>query len=311
MLTALSLAACGGGGGSSGSGTVVPTATPSGASTAAPTASPTPAPTATPTPLAVTGTALEFTSGAPLAGFTVTVGALPNAATCLNGQSATSMPCGVVASPLPTVTTSASGAFSIAVPAAGSYMLTIGKDTTYATLHRTISATISGLALGTVKIAALTTDEQAWLVDINHQRATVSVPTSFANLSIDEYAEEQARAEVAAIASGAQPYSDATESLFANNYAAEPGAMYGATGVAALIALPNLYLTADSAWMGEKANCPGGNWQTCPNLETTGHYINLSNTANVWIGVGESNASFNYLNEGLGEWAYAAIPILN
>jgi hypothetical protein len=310
MLAALSLAACGGGGGG---GSVVPTAAPSGASTAAPTMSPTPmpTPTPTPTPLAVTGTAVELTSGTPLAGFTVTVGALPNASTCLTAQSATSMPCGVVASPLPTVTTSASGAFSIAVPAAGTYMLSIGKDTTYATLHRTLVATSSGLALGTVNIAALTTDEQAWLVDINHQRATVSFPTSFANLSIDEYAEEQARAEVAAIVSGAQPYGDATESLFANNYAAEPGAMYGATGVAALGALPNVYLDADSAWMGEKANCAGGNWQTCPFAENTGHYINLSNTANVWIGVGESNSSFNYMNLGQSFWAYAAIPIIN
>jgi hypothetical protein len=189
-------------------------------------------------------------------------------------------------------------------------MLTIVKDTTYATLHRTITATSSGLALGTVKIAALTTDEQAWLVDVNHQRATVSFPTSFANLSIDEYAEEQARAEVAAIVSGAQPYGDATEALFANNYAAEPGAMYGATGVAALITLPNLYIDADNGWMGEKANCTGGNWQTCPFAENTGHYINLSNTANVWIGVGESNESFNYASLGQA-WAYAAIPIIN
>ncbi len=304
MLTALTLAACGGGGGGSSGGAVVPTAAPSSSPTVSPTPSPTPTPT--PTPLAVTGTALEFTSNAPLVGFTVTVGALPNAATCLNTQSATSMPCGVVASPLPTVTTSASGTFSIAVPTAGTYMLTIGKDTTYATLHRTITATSSGLALGTVKIAALTTDEQAWLIDVNHQRATVSFPTSFANLAIDEYAEEQARAEVSAIVSGAQPYGDATEGIYNNAYFNEPGAMYSVGSVSDLVGSASAYLQADINWMSEKANCPSGNWQTCTFAENTGHYINISNTRDVWVGLAESATSFVDPPYG-NEWAYAML----
>jgi hypothetical protein len=290
------IAACGGGGGSS----------PGGGTTVVPTAAPTIAATPTAAALSVSGTAQEYTSGAALGGFTVTVGQVPNAATCLNGEAANSMPCGIPASPLPTVTTSATGAFSIALPTAGTYMLTIGKDATYATLHRTITV-VAGtpLALGTVKIAALSADEQAWVTDVNNQRANVSTPVSFANLAVDEYAEEQARAEVAAIVSGAQPYGDVTEGTFLNYYVASPGAMYGGASVAALVSSADAYLTADGLWMAEKANCPNG-WQACSFASNTGHYINISSTGNVWLGLGESASSYNDPPYGT-EWAYAII----
>ena len=311
IVATMSFVACGGGGGGStggGSG-VVPTSTPTFAQ-----ATPTPiaTPTTAPASLTVNGSVQEFTAGTALAGFTVTVGSVPNATTCLNTESATAMPCGVPASPLPTVATSATGTFSITVPAAGTYMLTIGKDATYATLHRTITVTAgSSLALGTLKVAALSSDEQNWLIDVNHQRSTVSVPVSFANLVVDEYAEEQARAEVAAIVSGSQAYGDATESLFAGNYVAAPGALFQASGAATLIAQSGQYVNADREWMTEIANCPGGNWETCAFAETTGHYINVSNTQNVWIGLGESSSSFNYMSLGLPEWAYDLIPVVN
>ncbi len=249
----------------------------------------------------------QYASGAALAGFTVTVGAVPNAATCLNAESATAMPCGVPASPQATMTTSPTGTFTIAVPAGGTYMLTIGKDATYATLHRTIVVGAgTPLALGTLKVAALTTDEQAWLIDVNNQRATVSVPTSFANLVVDEYAEEQARAEVAAIVSGAEPYGDATEGVYSAAYAQETGSLYAAAGVSALIGSAGAFLQADSSWMGEKSNCASGNWESCTFAGNTGHYINISNTQNVWIGMAES--SLSYINPTYGsEWAYAMV----
>jgi len=306
FVMVFALGACGGGGGSSsgGGGTVAPIVDPANGSTSAPTAAPTATPTAT--ALGVSGTAQEFTSGAALSGFTVTLGAVPNAATCLNGESAGSMPCGVPASPLPTVTTSATGTFTIAAPSPGTYMLTIGKDTTYATLHRTVTITAgTPLVLGTVKIAALTADEQAWVADVNNQRATVSAPVSFANLAVDEYAEEQARAEVAAIVSGAQPYGDATEGIFLGYYLGSPGAMYGGGSVAALVGTPSAYLDADQLWMAEKANCPSG-WQLCTFAANTGHYINISSTGDVWLGLAESNSSYNDPPYG-SEWAYAII----
>jgi hypothetical protein len=186
-------------------------------------------------------------------------------------------------------------------------MLTIGKDTTYATLHRTITvAAGTPLALGTLKVAALSSDEQAWVVDVNTQRATVSVPVSFANLAVDEYAEEQARAEVAAIVSGAQPYGDTTEELFNGYYYASPGVIYGAGSVAALVGSPSAYLTADALWMNEKGNCPSGNWMTCTFSETTGHYINISSTGDVWLGISESSSSYDDPPYG-NEWAYVIL----
>jgi hypothetical protein len=162
------LAACGGGGGGSNPG-IVPTSQ---------TASP------TPTPQTVSGTLVDYSSSAPLAGFIVTVGTAPSVSSCLAAQTASSQPCGVPASPLQTVTTAADGTFSVTVPSAGNYMLQIAKDTAHATLHR---------------IVGVSSDEQAWLTDVNSQRATVSVPTSFANLVVDEYAEEQTRADVASL----------------------------------------------------------------------------------------------------------------
>jgi len=186
-------------------------------------------------------------------------------------------------------------------------MLTIGKDSTYATLHRAVTVGATSLALGTLKIAALSSDEQAWVSDVNDQRATVSSPASFPNLVVDEYAEEQARAEVAAIVTGVQPYGDATESLYAKAYFGEPGSLYSVNGVADLVAAPSGFLQADAAWMtGEKSNCPGGDWQTCTVAENTGHYINISTTNDIWIGLGESIASFNDPPYG-NEWAYAML----
>ncbi len=324
-LSALSFAACGGGGsGSSGGTSVVPTPTtsapattvtpsasaspapkasssPNAAAGASPSASPSPSPSPSaspspsPSPIAVTGTVTEFTSGMPLSGFTVTIGATPNPTTCLANQTNTSQPCGVPASILATTSTSSTGAFSIPVPAAGSYLLTIALNSTYATLHQFVTVGSTGLAMGSVHVAALSSDEQNWLIDLNNQRATVSFPTSFSNLVIDEFAEEQARAEAAAIASGAQPQSDATGDLFDGYEFVEAGQLdsdqpYSSDGAIAP-GPPGNYMEADTGFMSEKTNCPSGNWQTCPFAENTGHYINLSNTRNVWVGLGESSVA--------------------
>jgi hypothetical protein len=251
FLLVATIAGCGGGSGGS---------SPGGGSSVIPT--PTPTPSSASVPLAISGTATEFTSGTALSGFTVVVGQLPNAQTCNAMQTASTNACGAVVSPQPAVSTSASGSFSVTVPTAGTYMLTISNGASYATLHRTVTVTTGLLGLGTVKVAALSADEQAWVADLNAQRATVSVPVSFGNLVVDEYAEEQARAEVAAIVSGAQPYGDPTESLFTGYYAAMPGAMYAAGGVAALRVSASAYLSADAVWMAEKATCPSENWQT-------------------------------------------------
>jgi hypothetical protein len=310
-IAALAVAGCGGGGGTSGGTSVVPTGGGGSSVTPTPTATTSPTPTATPTiaPQSISGTAVEFTSGAALAGFTVTIGQTPAPSTCLNSESNTVMACGSVASPAATATTSSSGAFTLsAVP--GTYMLTIGKDSTFATLHRTITVAATGLALGSVKISALTADEQAWVADLNSQRATVSVPVSFANLQVDEYAQELARAEAAAVANGTQPFGDPTEALYQTLYAAEPGVIYQASGSAAEYPTTSAYVSVDNAFFAEKANCPGGSWTNCPFSQSTGHYINLANTQNVWVGVGES-ATPLIISPTNHAYVYDIIPVVN
>ncbi len=288
------LAACGGGGsGSTSGGSVLPTTSP--------TTTPTTTPTATPN--TISGTAVEFVSSAPLSGFTVTVGGVPAASTCLASQTASTNACGVPAGATATTTTSSTGTFSVTVPTTGTYMVTIGKDTTYATLHRTVAVAPGANALGSVKIAALSTDEQNWLVDVNNQRATVSYPASFANLQVDEYAEEQARLWAANVVAGTTPYSDAGYATYQAAYAANPGAINGAAGTLSLGGAASQYLIADQLWMYEKNNCPSGNWQTCTFAGNTGHYINISNTNTVWIGLGESSNSGNIAGFGT-HWAY-------
>ena len=190
-------------------------------------------------------------------------------------------------------------------------MLTIAKDGTYATLHRTVTS--ASPALGTMKITALSADEQAWLTDANSLRATVATPTSYANLTVDEYAEEQARAWAAGIVAGTVTYSDAAYAPFQAAYSANPGAMYSVAGVLSIVpnvsAFPVTYGSAasgtvvlpagtpgfkssDAAWMyGDKNNCVApytwNNAASC-SASTAGHYVNLSNTKDVWVGLGES-----------------------
>lgn len=302
----LLLSACSGGGGSGGgSGGVVPVMIPTPGTTPMP-ASPTP--TATPIPTTVAGSAVELVSGSALSGFAVVIGSIPT--NCLAAQSVSAMPCGSPVAPLYTTTTDAMGIFSLAIPAGGTYMLTIGKDSTYATLHRSVNVNVGPNAIGAVKIAALSIDEQKWLVDANNQRATVSVPTSYGNMLVDEYAEEQARQWAADVASGKTAFGDAGYSPYQSAYGSSPGSMYSAAGVLALGAAAGAYISADQSWMSEKANCPNGNWQTCTFAHNTGHYINLSNTNTVWVGLGESASSFAYPPYG-NEYAYNLMLIEN
>ena len=223
------------------------------------------------TPNTISGTTVEYVSNAPLSGFTVTVGQVPDAGTCLATQAASANACGVPAGMTVKTTTSSSGTFSVTAPATGTYMLTIGKDATYATLHRTVSVAAGANAIGTVKIAALSTDEQNWLVDVNTQRATAAVPASFANLQVDEYAEEQARKWSADVVAGTTTFGDAGYAPYQAAYGADPGAIYGAAGVLGLGGAPSQYVLIDNEAMAEKSNCPSGNWQTCTFASNTGH----------------------------------------
>ena len=158
-------------------------------------------------------------------------------------------------------------------------------------MHRTLSVSSGTNAVGTVKLTALTADQQAWLADVNNQRATVSSPVSFPNLVVDEYAQEQANQWALDEAAGKTAFTDAAYGPYQSNYVANTGALYTAAGVLALVGGAGQYLAADQGWMSEKSNCTNGDWQTCAFSETTGHYINISNTNTAWIGLGESSTT--------------------
>jgi len=299
LLLAGLLSACGGGG-SGGGGSALPP----------PSGGPTPTP---PPSFGVAGILTDADTGAALGGATVTLGALPNATTCNRAQTDTFNACGAPTAPVLITATNASGQFSLALAAGGTYMLAIAAPS-YATFHRVVSASPAGrlaTAIITAQITHLTADEIAWLADFNNRRATISLPHSFPNLAVDEYAERQARRWAADVAAGITQYGDAGWTSYANAYGASPGAMYIVGAIGDLVPPPQgQWSTADGAWFAEKANCPGGNWQTCQFASNTGHYIEASNTSDVWVGLGESLTSFNYPPFGQ-QYAYGVMIIGN
>ncbi len=314
------LAACGGGG--SGPAPVTPSTPlvvstsaaspgPSGTpSTApAPTNTPTasPAPTATPVPTAsLTGSAKDRVSGAPLVGFTVTVGSVPDRTSCNTTQS-----CATPVAPLYTAVTAADGSFTVSGIKPGAVMVVVAKDNTYAALHQVGTLAAGSNPALAVSLTALDSIRQSWLVDYNNQRATVSFPVSFANQVVDEYAQEQADQWAADVASGKTAYGDAGYGPYQAAYGASAGSMYGAAGVLTLSLAPSASRVAanDNVWMGEKANCPNGNWMTCTYTGNTGHYMNISNTNDAFIGLGYSNTQFTY--NGNPSYGYDVMIVQN
>jgi hypothetical protein len=194
--------------------------------------------------------------------------------------------------PTLTATTDSNGAFTVSNLVNGTYMLTISKDAaattaqTYAILHRTVTIASANVVLGSIKIVKLSADESAWLARLNSDRATVSVPST-APIVIDEYAQELARQWAIDVDAGTTPYTDAGFAPYEAAYSAKPGAMYPVTHVGDL---NDTWQHAESTFYSEKANCPSGNWSTCPQGGTTQHYINLSNVNDIWVGLGEDLA---------------------
>jgi len=306
FATATILAACGGGGGSSSGGgsSTTPITAPSSAAFSSPSTAPSIAPSPSPSAATVTlsGTMVDFPAGTPLSGLTVMVGPTPNAQTCNAAQTQTLNVCGTVASTTASSTTNASGYFSLNLPA-GTYMLVVGPTNgSYATLHRTVTvAAGTATALGTIKLTALSSAVQSWLADVNNQRATVSLPVSFGNLAVDEYLQEEANQWATDVANGTTQYGDSEVDPYNAAYAADPGAMY-TVGIAHDIGIVNYAVDPsdaleleDQGFMSEKTSSTGcgpygGNWQTClANGDPGPHYVAMSYTGNVWVGLGTTS----------------------
>lgn len=282
--------------------------------------------------MTVTGTAVDFNTGAPLSGFTVSVGAYPSISTCVSAQTNASNPCGSPVSPM-TATTAANGTFTLAVPA-GSYMLVVAPATanTYATLHKGITAATA--AVGTVKLTALSADQQGWIGDVNAVRAAAAVPTSYSNLTVDEYATEQAQAYQTAGLVGPGILTDAGWTPYFNAWtAAATLTGYSPAGVLSTVYNPAPaqftfgsvasgqyqnpvgapgYVLSDAAWLwGDKSNCTTpfawNNTSNCP-FASTGHYDILSNTNDTWVGLGESGPD-TYDLPTPNQWNYGIMVI--
>jgi hypothetical protein len=299
LVAVLALASCGGGGGGASS-----SVTPGGGATP----TPTPVPTATPATVSLSGTVRDFVSSAPLGGMTVSVGGVPAAASCFAGQSNAVQPCALPASPTVT-TTAADGSFTLSGLSSGTVLVTVGPaDGSYATLHRTF-ALVAGANTLAVKLTALPSSYRSWLADLNAQRVNVATPSSYGNLVVDEYAQEQAQKWADDVASGATAYGDAGYAAYQSAYAAQPGALYAASGVLAVTGpgFPQGVITTDDGWMSEKSNCPGGDWSTCAFGPTTGHYVNLANKRDVFVGLGESAAQ----NASLGGYPTDVMIVQN
>ena len=285
-LAALASGCSGGGGGSS-----TPPMPTSPTSTNPPMPAPTNAPTTAPAQKSsISGSVFDGTSSAALQGATVMFGTIPNRLTCNGAQTQSLNVCGTSSTIIASAQTSASGSFGIPAIDPGNYMLTVTKDGSFATLHRTITVATGANFLSNVSLLELTASQQAWLTEVNNGRMTISSPMSFGNLVVDEYAQEQAVRWAKDEAAGSIPFTDASYGPYQSAYRSSPGAIYAAAGVLALVPGKAYdHTTADSSWFGEKTNCPNGNWQTCTFADNTGHYINISNTNTVWAGLGESD----------------------
>ena len=140
--------------------------------------------------------------------------------------------------------------------------------------------------LGTLMLALPTAGDNAWLAQINRDRAT-GVPPASAPLILDSITLQTARYWAQQMLLGG---------FFAHTCPAAPTTCVAFTLYETLNGSPpssqNIYQqnaggtwqAAEAAFMAEAANCPGGNWQTCAYGETTGHYINIMAASN-WAGI--------------------------
>lgn len=263
-----------------------------------------PTPTSTPV-YKVSGTIRELSSRAALAGATIRIGGQPPSS-CIGW-----LGCGNPQEPSISATSAPDGSFAISGLAPNTYFMEVSLDPnqitgqTYAVLHQLVAVPFADLMIGEVSVSKLSTDESAWILKLNSERGTISFPAT-KPIVIDEFAQVQARAEAEAVASGAFPYGDATESIFVKRYAATSGVVNQgiAGGVAALT---DTYSHAEDAYFAEKKNCPNGNWQTCTFAANTGHYLNLSTDTMFAVGLGESSMPMSVGAPCPGLYAFAGI----
>lgn len=259
------LSACSGGGGSGGGG----------GNPLPPVNTSTPAPTYTLSGI-VADTGTNGGNGAGIAGATVAFYAQNVALT----------------TPIATATTGPTGAYSITLQNTGSYTAQVTPPTSsaptgfdYPLFHAKVTVTAS-VTEPTFKLDRLTADDQAWIVKTNSDRASYGA----AALKADETAMQVARAWANQLA---------LTPLVGHGGSGAPQQRYATVGgIGADSENIGLDLSdgpwngTETAFMAESQNCPQpATFNTCPNPsngQETGHFLNIVNPAQVWIGVGEN-----------------------
>jgi hypothetical protein len=271
------LAACGGGGGG------VSVAPPAGV-----TPQPLATPTATPAAPDVAGAVVDDTNGKPIAGAAVSVGG----ATATTGADGTFDVKNVPPSSS-TVSFAYVGAGYPVYPNA-QWVDVVPADG-HAAYHAIHSIAVTGTTnLGTLAIALPSPSDIAWLKQINGDRATRGVPAVNAALTFESVTLQTARYWAGQMESGG---------FFAHTcptgapscspfwlYETEHGGMPSSQNIDMQVA-NGTWQTAEAAFIAEIGNCPGGDWQTCPFSESTGHYINIMQAAN-WAAVASTGPYF-------------------
>ncbi len=142
--------------------------------------------------------------------------------------------------------------------------------------------------LGSIAIAMPTASETAWLVKLNSDRATIGIPSVTTPLTLDSITLETARYWAVQMAKyGFYKHQCGTGAvgcqefwLYETQHHSMPSSQnidYGGG--------TTTFIDAEAQFMAEIANCPGGNWTTCPFAENTGHYTNMMG-ASYWVGFG-------------------------
>ncbi len=276
LAASATFAGCGGGGSSTGSptpitpATIAPTASATStptlppASTPAPT-SPTSAATTSPASVSITGTIVDYTSQAPVAGATVAIAAQD-----------------VSASPVPVATTAANGSFTAALTAAGPLEIQVTGSSTQAVIHRYVTVASTGTTpIGTLAMVALTTEDQSEIALINADRASHG---GAAPVIPDEVAMEVARYHAADMAGNTglgAPYYTHTD-----RNGLEPQQRYASAGgiggdSETICAGGRTYQNCEAAYIAEGPP-PAGSFN---------HYSIITNPLAVWVGVGNSQAA--------------------
>ena len=156
----------------------------------------------------------------------------------------------------------------------------------HAAYHGIWSLNVDGATnLGKIAIAKPGPADEAWLAQINADRAKTGVPAMTVPLSFDSLTLESARYWVKQMAAypffGHQCPSRDTSCQALSLWQARHHAWTSSQNIAWH---SPTWASAEQKFMSERYNCPHGNWETCPYSELTGHYINIM-SATYWAGV--------------------------